>query len=279
MKIGIVGCGVVGTAVAKSAVGCDLSIFDKYDNKKNRNMDEFNETEICFVSVPTPSTLKGQDLTELHAALHGLMDRDYKGVVIVKCTVLPGTMDKFKEEFPSLRLVHNPEFLTEKNASQEFIDQKVILLSGKFEDTHYADKFYCHKRFVHLEKVIHSQKYQTTEFAKYIHNCFLSVKISFLNEIYDMCDGNQVLFDQAVEMAATQGKLGRGHLKVPGPDGKRGFGGMCFVKDTMALLKFADDKGHTVTTLHGAIKKNLMLRHTAYDGTEKTGFSVEEKEK
>lgn len=256
MKIGIIGMGVVGRAVAAGARGCDLSTFDKYRTDRTSNMQTFDETKLCFICVPTPTNELGQDLTEIHAALEMLLKKKYAGVVVMKSTVIPGTMDLLKEFYPDLRLVHNPEFLTERNAKQDFIKQPAVLLSGNLADTFEVDVFY--ERILHIPRTFSTPHYLTTEWAKYIHNCILSVKISFLNEMHDLI-GSQELFDQAVSYAHLFGNVGTNH-KVPGPDGKRGFGGMCFPKDIQALFVMAKSKGLECHTILGAILTNKKLR-------------------
>lgn len=256
MKIAIMGMGVVGRAVAAGARGCSLSTFDKYRTDRTANMLAFDETEMCFVCVPTPTDQCGQDLIEIHACLEGLAKRNYKGVVVMKSTVIPGTMDILKNMYPSLRLVHNPEFLTERNAKQDFIKQPAVLLSGDLSDTLEVDKFY--EKILKVPRTFSSPKYLTTEWAKYLHNCALAVKLSYLNEIYALI-GSQEIYDRAVEYADLFGNIGTNHA-VPGPDGKFGWGGMCFPKDMLAVFALALEKKIQAHTIKGAIDTNRALR-------------------
>ena len=72
--------------------------------------------------------------------------------------------------------------------------------------------------------------------VKYLTNTFLSVKVSFANEIYQVCDKLNIDYDKVVEYATLDDRLGKSHWNVPGPDGDFGFGGHCFPKDLNALL-------------------------------------------
>lgn len=223
---------------------------------------------MIFVSVPTPNVSKKQELGPLKSVLTLLTSLDCKAVVVVKCTVLPGTMDRMAYLFPTLRLVHNPEFLTERNAFRDFMTQPSVLLSGKDADVEPVAQAYL-KAFPHMP-ILRSAEFTTTETAKYIHNCFLATKVAFLNEVAAYCKGIGADYAQAAEFAAAQGVIGNSHIMVPGHDGKPGFGGSCFVKDTAAWLSVAEGD---LSILKAAVDCNKKVRPSAYDGSEKCGNS------
>jgi len=75
--------------------------------------------------------------------------------------------------------------------------------------------------------------------VKYLTNTFLSVKVSFANEIYEMCDELDIDYDKVIEYATYDERLGKSHWNVPGHDGDFGFGGHCFPKDLSALIKLS----------------------------------------
>ena len=267
MKLAIIGAGCVGKAVAQATEKryCTVSVFDK-NPQLTRNMGTFAEAEICFVCVPTPSS-PHCDVSNVVESAQMLDKMKFKGVVVVKSTVIPGTMARLAKQYPKLRFVHNPEFLTEKNALADFVCQKAVLLSGKPADTVEVDKFYANVMSVKDSYI--STEFEVTEWAKYLHNCALAVKISFLNEVHEAV-GDQSIFDRAVQFAMPFGNLGP-NSKVPGPDGKLGFAGACFIKDTLALRMLMKNG----STLQGAINTNNRIRPTAYDGTERTGLENE----
>lgn len=254
MNIAIIGMGVVGQAVAYGArKTCEISTYDIIESKIS-NMGRFDQTALCFVCVPTPSNPE-QNLAPLIDTMEFLQARNYKGVVAVKSTVLPGTMASMASLYPKLRLVHNPEFLTERNANEDFLRQDCVLLSGRIVDVAVVDAFYG--LLPRVTKTSMSPDYETTEYAKYLHNCILPVVLSFLNEVHALI-GDQKKYDLAIDMAKNFGNVGR-HSKVPGPDGKPGWGGMCFAKDMLAFQAFAKRKGPT-PTLDGAIASNAQHR-------------------
>jgi UDPglucose 6-dehydrogenase len=270
--VGVVGLGVVGSAVAR-AFGSRFDMLGHDKHKPSLSMGEVADfADMVFVCVPT-STLAGgaQDLDPLRDVLGQLEALDYPGPVIVKSTVAPGTMDHLQQEHPSLYLVHNPEFLTERNAEADFWAQPTVLLSGHNP----ALVLYVAERYRELlpeSKVLAVYDFKTTELAKYIHNTMLATKLAFMNEVYDYAQAIGTDYESAVAAAVAQGVVGATHVKVPGPDGKRGFGGMCFVKDTMALERAMRDARARSDVLSTVIEANREMRPEAYDGREKTGY-------
>jgi len=268
--IAVIGLGVVGRAVMAGSRPCKISAWDKYKPELNELPTKITDTKMAFVCVPTPTSVTGgQDLTEIYSTCKWFDEMNYKGIVAIKSTVRPGTMRLIAAAYPRLRLVHNPEFLCEKTAKEDFRNQEAVLLSGRPEDTMEVGDFYAKILRRNVEIII-SPIYEATEFAKYIHNCILPVTLSFLNEVYDLA-GEQKVFDQAVKMAMPFGNLIKRN-RVPGPDGKRGWGGMCFVKDTLAMIDLAHSQNRSMPTLEGAVRTNKTVRIDAYNGKEKTGL-------
>ncbi len=98
--------------------------------------------------------------------------------------------------------------------------------------------------------------------AKYTINSFLATKVTFMNEIYQLAESIGADYKMVSWMTTLDTRIGSSHMRVPGPDGQFGFGGMCFPKDTSALLKFAEESGVTLNVLDAAVKKNTLLRLT-----------------
>jgi UDPglucose 6-dehydrogenase len=98
--------------------------------------------------------------------------------------------------------------------------------------------------------------------AKYTINSFLATKVAFMNEIYFLSRSLGLNYNKIAEMVSIDERIGRSHMRVPGPDGTFGFGGACFPKDTSALLKFAEEQGVVMNIIDSAVKKNTLLRLT-----------------
>jgi len=96
--------------------------------------------------------------------------------------------------------------------------------------------------------------------VKYLTNTFLSVKVSFANEIYQLCDSLNIDYDKVVEYATYDERLGKSHWGVPGHDGDFGFGGHCFPKDLSALIKLSFELGTTNNVLCSTQTTNDEVR-------------------
>ena len=96
--------------------------------------------------------------------------------------------------------------------------------------------------------------------VKYFTNCFLATKVSFSNEIRQVCEKINVDYDKVVEYGLYDQRIGKTHFSSPGPDGKFGFGGSCFPKDINALISFAESAGMNPAVLKSVWNKNLEVR-------------------
>ena len=139
-NIGVIGRGFVGSAVAHGfspSVGYDavVRVYDKDPTKKECELDEVvRESDVVFISVPTPSNKDGSiNLDILFQCLDEINEvyqSTFNTIFLVRSTIVPGTTRKLQEKFPSLRLVFNPEFLTERSANFDFISQSRFVLGG-----------------------------------------------------------------------------------------------------------------------------------------------------
>ena len=118
---------------------------------------------------------------------------------------------------------------------------------------------------------------KTAEMVKYFINCFLATKVSFANEIKQICDSQEIDYDKVVEYALYDMRLGRSHFSCPGPDGSSGFGGHCFPKDLNAMMYIALKEGIDPQVMAGAWAKNLEVRESALrDWEAMSGRAVSE---
>ena len=265
-KIGIVGRGFVGSAVEfgfSAQTGCNaiVKVYDKNPKLSLHTLDEtVNGSEFIFLSVPTPSNADGSiNLDILHDALTSINQiNKSKNIVLIRSTIVPGTTRLLEKEFPNLNLVFNPEFLTERSAKYDFINQSRFILGGeKLHTSKLASLFRW--RFGQSIPVIETN-FETAELIKYMNNCFFATKVSFLNEMKLINDKIGADWDTAIEGFVRDGRIGHSHLAVPGPDGKLGFGGSCFPKDIQAIIDFAKKMNLTLNTLEGAWQTNLSVR-------------------
>ena len=266
-KIGIIGRGFVGSAVQfgfSPNVGCDaeLRVYDKDVSKSTHSLEEtVNESDFIFLSVPTPSNADGSmNIDILDKVLNDiqLINKRSGNIILIRSTVTPGTTTKLAKKFTKLNIVFNPEFLTERSAKFDFINQSRFILGGRKRNTAKVAKLFKW-RFGDSMPVVETN-FNTAEMIKYMNNCFFATKVSFMNEMKLIADASNVNWDMAVEGFVRDGRVGHSHLNVPGPDGRCGFGGSCFPKDIQAMISYGNELGVETNTLKGAWNTNLAVR-------------------
>lgn len=266
MKIGIIGKGFVGSAVLNGFsidenFKSGIKVYDKNPDLSSHTLVEtLNSSDVIFLSIPTPSNVDGTiSLKNINNCLQEINDVNEKdNIILLRSTMVPGSTQYFSEKFPKLNFVFNPEFLTEKNANYDFINQSRIILGGRKELTSKVAQLY-NLRFDNSIPIIETN-FETAEMIKYMNNCFLATKVSFMNEMKMLADKSNVDWKVAVNGFALDKRVGSSHLDVPGHDGKLGFGGSCFPKDIQALIHYAKSLDINVDTLIGAWKTNLKVR-------------------
>ena len=265
-KIGIIGRGFVGTAVEfgfSAQCGCNAIIksFDIDESRKKDSLDvTVNNSDYIFVSVPTPSNHTGIDLSSLVSALESIeqVNRRNDNIILIRSTIIPGTTKKLDEKFKKLNIVFNPEFLTERTAKFDFINQSRFIIGGDPKFTNMVAQLYKW-RFGSTALIIQTN-FETAELIKYMNNCFFATKVSFLNEMKILSQKIGADWDTSVQGFVSDGRIGHSHIQVPGPDGKLGFGGNCFPKDVKAILEFSKKLGVNLNTIKGAWETNLDVR-------------------
>ena len=267
MKLGIVGQGFVGLALkAGFEKYYELETYDKYDesNSTCELFDLVAECEVIFICVPTPMDKDGSCHTDIVESVIEEIDKwvssyhkDIKPTVVIKSTVPPGTTDRLHKKYKNVDVIFNPEFLTEATFIEDFKNQNRIILGGIRRGTNKLRQVYS-KVFPRTTIVKTGAKY--AEMVKYFTNCFLSTKVSFANEMKQICDGLDIDYDKVVEYATYDERLGKSHWAVPGPDGELGFGGHCLPKDLSALIFLAYHLKLEPTILNAVNKLNLLVR-------------------
>ncbi len=260
MSIGIIGQGFVGNAIYQKFKNYyDIKTFDiKGIMHCTSNKQDTMSCDIVFVCLPTPMNKNGSchiDIVE--KAVADISDLNKDNIVVIKSTVPPGTVAKLNKKFPSLNIVFNPEFLTEANAVEDFNNQTRIILGGPRKGTTKLKTLYS-KVFPKATIVKTDSTY--AEMVKYVTNSFLATKVSFANEMYEICEGLDVDYDKVIEYACYDERLGKSHWNVPGPDGDFGYGGHCFPKDVKALIEVSTALNVFPLMLIAADEKNEIVR-------------------
>ena len=241
-NIGILGFGFVGQAVANAfrpynnrvwtvdpILGNDISLL--YD--KNRTPDKL--IDFVFVCVPTPSLDSGEIDARIVQKCTDDILRNTSATVIIKSTVTPGLIPT------SSRVVYNPEFLTEANAEEDFINAEYHILGGDpaacgdVMELYRVQSNLLHKDFIVMTK-------QEASLVKYATNAFLATKVTFFNQLYDLANRCGADYQMIVDTVTSDKRIGEGHTKVGDGGRKRGYGGACLPKDVNALFHFSKKK-------------------------------------
>lgn len=259
MNIGIIGQGFVGNAVFQRFKSYfNVYTFDLKKNLSNSTFEEILEKcKIIFLCVPTPMSYNGKCDSSVVEKILSNLDKAKNIIVVNKSTVTPGTTEKFNKQFKNLTILFNPEFLTERNSIEDFNNQNRIILGGPRSATTMLKQVYS-KVFPNAYVIKTGSTH--AEMVKYFTNSFLATKVSFANEMHELCEALNLDYDKVVEYATLDDRLGKSHWAVPGPDGDFGFGGHCFPKDLSAIIQMTNCLKTTNNVLEAALKTNDQVR-------------------
>ena len=213
--IGIIGKGFVGNAVAHgfssgSGYNSNILIYDKNPSLGQNTLEEVvTSSEFIFISVPTPSNRDGSiNLKIVESVIQEIdkIDTDNKPVILLRSTIVPGTSQQIQEKYPNLKIVFNPEFLTERSAIFDFLSQSRYVLGGKKENTEKVAELY-RDRFGKSIAIIETD-FETAELIKYVCNCFFATKVSFLNEMKLISDKVGADWSVVIEVLSEMEGLG-----------------------------------------------------------------------
>lgn len=233
IKIGIIGHGFVGKAVEYGFTHRDVEQYI-IDPKYGTTIDTLpRDCDLAFVCVPTPMNDNAATLKAVVSELHNHFA--YKRcLIVIKSTITPDVIGSFAYT----GVVYNPEFLAEKSAMHDFVNPQFHVFGGDKGDTKYLARIYnayslcnpCHTFHVsHID----------ASFIKYGINTFLATKVTFFNQLFDVVnDVERANFASIIAAIGSDERIGSSHTKVPGFDGKQGFGGACFPKDCAALFNY-----------------------------------------
>lgn len=276
-KVGVIGTGFVGTAVSTGfeLLGTNIEVreYDKYKPTESL-YDVVNNSDILFLCLPTPMNDDGSCNTSIveEVCLDILNVAESRKSLVLKSTVPPGTTERISEDVLKGKhgIMFNPEFLTEKNAFKDFLEQDRIFLGPAkgCTDDDVVRVMDLYEDFSRKQKepaeIYEVDSAEIAEMIKYGTNCFLATKVIFFNELYEICEASDINFNHVVGMMLLDKRIGKSHSHVPGPDGNKGFGLSCFPKDLNALMAFAKEHDVDPMVLETVWTKNLLVREN-YD--------------
>lgn len=271
MTIGFIGQGFIGRHMADDFVerGFDVVRY-ALEEPYVENRDAIADCDVVFIAVPTPTTPDGFDSSALEAVLPLV---GVGKIAVIKSTVLPGTTRRLAIAYADRIILHSPEFLREKTAALDTRAPERTIVGVPLA----TDAYQTAAKLVvsvlpssPFERIMTSEE---AELVKYGGNCFLAMKVIYMNLLYDLADTLDASYDTIAEAMAADNRIGGSHMKVidnSGHEGAvsgRGAGGHCFPKDLAALRGFyADECPDDVAgalVLRSLEEKNVALLRAA----------------
>jgi UDPglucose 6-dehydrogenase len=251
--IGVVGNGVVGSATARTYLEhvAQVYIYDTDSLKCVHSLETVLASDIIFICLP-------------EGAVPGFFPEkpsevDAKRCYVIKSTVPIGTTKALQKRHGLDNLIHSPEFLT---ARCSFTDAQIPsrnIIGIPSEISYGASELHelYHQRFPQVP--IFSMSSNESEAVKLIQNSFFAVKVAFWNEMKGLSDKLGMDWNNILDGILSDGRIETSHTQVPGPDGKKGFGGFCLPKDLNELTAFIAQKGLCNLVTSAAAIRNRQI--------------------
>ncbi len=269
MKVGIIGYGFVGKSIA-NGFKPNVEVY-KVDPKLSTDISDLKifNPDVIFICVPTPMNNDStQDISAVMQTIKDIKKYNFKSLIVLKSTVLPNYLEDIKSYIPNI--VFNPEFLREKFAKQDFINANLIVFGGEKTYCQQLAKIYSkytkckNKEYIFTDLIAAS-------LIKYTINSFLATKVTFFNELNSLFNetGTKSSWKEFVNAITKDPRIGNSHMSVPGNDGRFGYGGACFPKDTYALLEYSKNLDSHLELLKSSIMINNKIRASYNNETER----------
>jgi UDPglucose 6-dehydrogenase len=265
MKIGIVGLGIVGSAVKYGFEKLGHKVTG-HDIKDGTRLEDVLDSEVIYLCLPTPQAADGHcDISIIEDVAAELLDgHAFGGIVAIKSTVTPGTTVRLQERFMTEKICHVPEFLRERAAIIDFTDNHDVCVIGTGSDevfeTVKESHGYYPKQFIRLSPT-------EAEISKYFNNIYNAMLITFANGFYELCQATGADYSKVKNAMVQRDHIYNKYLDCN--DNLRGFGGMCLPKDTAAISAFAKDLGLPMGLFQAIVDDNKKYKTTVFEGMRK----------
>lgn len=264
--VGIVGKGFVGNATAKVWMEhADVKCFDIDKTRCTHPLGEVMQCDFVYMCLPTPAGELGEcNLKAYEDVFNAATEKALREArMIIKSTVPIGFTQKLADR--GFHVVHSPEFLTARCAIADAHTPSRNIVgypTGAFANRCYPiaielQKAY-EKRFPGVQCFV--MRSCESEAVKLMANNFFATKVAFFNEWYSWAQANDITWDVLLEAFLADGRIAHAHTKVPGPDGRRGFGGTCLPKDLANTIDSMKQIGFESHILKAVQDRNLKDR-------------------
>ena len=268
MKVGIVGCGVVGRATAQAFDEHELAVYDTQVERSTHSLVSATTCDLVFVCLPTPQKVDSLECDTgilddffLYAATKARMTN-----FVLRSTVPVGYTRRIAHDHSLMRLVHSPEFLTERTADEDASNptrlvigdpglswrstECVKLLKELYGGAYHGVPFHSDP------PLVYTMTSDESEAVKLFQNAFSAVKVACFNEFRRFSDSIGLDWTRVVSALLAGGWINPMHTSVPGPDGERGFGGSCLPKDLANLIACMYIRDMDAVMLEAAKRRN-----------------------
>lgn len=268
IKIGIVGCGVVGGACkfGFEKLGHDVSV---HDVKLSTKLSDLLEMQIIFICVPTPMLDDGScDVSIVEEVTKELEALGYLGLAVIKSTVTPGTTRELQSRYPALDLAFVPEFLRERCATTDFVEnQKLLAIGYDGLESWNATKLLIDAHGSY-PKAFRKMSTVEAELLKYYHNTFNALRVVFANEFYKICEAMGANYTEVKKALLDTSGVPDIYLDVN--KNMRGYSSICWNKDIPALYRLIDELGLVLPLIETIVPANDKFKKTPFHDTRET---------
>ncbi len=264
MRVGVVGVGIVGNAVAKGMEFLKHQV-KVHDIKMTTTIDDVFETDICYLCVPTPSDDNWRcDTSVVEDTIRLLWNRKYPGIIAIKSTVEPGTTRRLQEKFQTHRICFVPEFLRERFSVPDFIEDHDICVIGTESDEVYETVKRSHGD---LPKQFFRMPPTEAELVKYMNNIHNATLVVLANSFYEISKHLGADYSKIKNALVCRNHIHDMYLDCS--EFTRGFGGMCLPKDLRALCALVGRNEIDIDFFDNILKENAKYKITCYEGMRK----------
>lgn len=261
MNIGIIGLGIVGTANKRGFEKLGHCVLE-HDTKYQTTINNILDSKIVFLCLPTPSTEDGEcDTSIIEDTIQELDSLNYQGIVAIRSTTVPGFTQQMINRYSSLTICFVPEFLRERCAVDDFINNHNLLAVGTDDTWVYNVVVKAHGN---LPKNIKQLTPTEAEILKYYNNVYASLRITFANVMYEVCEklncDYKVIKDTYLKTEKSTG------LYLDVSENLRGYGGMCLPKDTKALALLIKKLNLDLNLIDTVTLDNTKFKKTVFNG-------------
>ena len=250
MRIGVVGGGVVGRATARCFMEHgEVRVYDTMPDRATHSLFDTLDTDLIFVCLPTPQRENNSCDTSAITNFLGTSPRELN--YVLRSTVPVGYTRTIRDLYKLPNLVHSPEFLTARCAITDAqLPARNIVGYPEYPSPkawHPVAGLYA-TRFPGVP--IHYMQSDESEAVKLFTNGYGATMVALFNEFYSLCEARGMDWDRVLAGLLSDGRIPHSWTRVPGPDGRRGFGGECLPKDLANLIACLGDEAMVTLAAH-----------------------------